>query len=162
MQAIYDGFHAVSLRMDNVSHLDTSMKSIDQPEELTLRKVIGMACMFVVLATVGGCGSSADGLVKEQIKAMNELADALEAKAAPDKIKNLETKMDELGKKMEALKLSEADMKSLLEANKDEMTKAMGRMFKAAMPDMGKMMEGMGKMPDMGKMPEMKMPDLTK
>jgi hypothetical protein len=95
-----------------------------------------------------GCGASADSLMKDQIKLMNELADAMESNAAESKLADIKKRMDENSKKLDGLKLSEEDKKRLLEKHKDEFAKATGRLMQAAVKQMGK---GMGdlKLPGM-------------
>jgi len=96
-----------------------------------MKKAIVLGALAVVL-TLSGCGSQADGLIQQQIKLMNEMADAMENKDEA-KLKDIESRMKTIGKQMEELKLSDADKKALEEKHKDAMMKAAGRMFSAAM-----------------------------
>jgi hypothetical protein len=88
--------------------------------------------MVFLLFGASGCGSSADGLVKDEIKYMNEMADAIEKKDEA-KTKELKAKLEETEKKLNELKLSDDDKKKLIEANKDELTKATQRVVEATM-----------------------------
>jgi TolA-binding protein len=110
--------------------------------------------LVLVLFGVSGCGASADSLVKEQIQIMNETAEALENKAPDAKVTELQKKLEETNKKLEALKLSDEEKKKVIEANKDELTKATMRLMKAGMnKTIGEIGKGFPGMPDLGKMP---------
>jgi hypothetical protein len=71
--------------------------------------------LCMLLATLGGCGSSADRLVREQIGLLEELADAYESGAPQSTIDEIKKAMAENDKKLDELKLSEdAKRKALL------------------------------------------------
>jgi hypothetical protein len=87
----------------------------------------------VLLVSIAGCGgASADSLVKDQIKHMNDFADALEKN---DKARAEAAKkgMEDTNKRLEDLKLPEAEKKKVVEANKDALSSAMTRLMTAAM-----------------------------
>jgi hypothetical protein len=98
-----------------------------------MKKCVVVAFAFGLLVNVSGCGSSPDSIMKDSIAAMNDLADAVEKKDE-GKAKAAATKLQDLEKKLDALKLSEDDKKKLLEKHKDEagkaLTKLMGAMVK--------------------------------
>jgi hypothetical protein len=123
-----------------------------------MRKYIVLAGMCLVVG-VSGCGASPDSLVKEQIAAMNDLSAALESKAPEAKVKEAQKRMEDAGKRLDALKLSEDAKKQLLERHKDELTKAGIRFLQASMggalQDFGKAFGGgMPGMPPIGKAPK--------
>jgi hypothetical protein len=123
-----------------------------------MRKLFGLASLFLVVCGVSGCGANADGLVKEEIQTMNDLADALENKAPEAKVSELKKKLEDTDKKLQALKLSGADKKKLVERHQEELMKASMRLAKAGMSkalgDFG-MRSGQGfpGLPDPTKMP---------
>ena len=123
---------------------------------MSVKKSHVLGVLLLVLCGVVGCGANADSLVKEEIKTMNDLAEALENKAPEAKVTELQKKLEETNKKLEALKLSDDEKKKLGEQHKDELTKAGMRMAKAgmnkAMGEFGKMMPG-GGFPGAGEMP---------
>jgi hypothetical protein len=97
-----------------------------------MKKVSVLGCAFVFLVGVSGCGSSPDSLVKDQIKNMNDMADAME-KGDEAKLKELEKKSKDIEKKLDDLKLSDEEKKKLLEKHKDELGAALGRIMQATM-----------------------------
>jgi hypothetical protein len=123
-----------------------------------VRKLLVLGSLLLVLCGVSGCGANADSLIKEQIKAMNDLAEALETKAPEAKVNEVQKKLEVTDKKLQALKLSDDEKKQLTERHKDEMTKASMRLAKAGMNktigDFGKVFgEGFPGMPASDKMP---------
>ncbi len=114
-----------------------------------MKRFLWLACCCLVPLGVSGCGSSPDSAIKDQIKSMNDLADAVEKNEPDAKIQDLQKRVEESGKKLEALKLSEEDQKKLFEKHKDELSKAMGRymaaMMKKGMKDLGGAFPGMPK-----------------
>jgi TolB-like protein len=96
----------------------------------TVKKLL-LGSLFLALCAVSGCGANADSLVKEDIKAMNDLAEALETNAPEAKVKELRTRLEDTNKKLAALKLSDDDKKTLVERHKDELVKAQMRFVKA-------------------------------
>jgi hypothetical protein len=101
--------------------------------------------MVVLLCGVIGCGGNADSLVKDEIKCMNELADAFEKKDDA-RAKELQTKLEETDKKLQALKLSDEQKKQLISRHQEELQKASTRLAQAgmnrALGDVGKMFGG--------------------
>ncbi len=112
--------------------------------------VLGSICLLFV--GLSGCGASgADGLMQEMIGEMNDLAAAAESNAPDSKIKEIQDKMTETGKKLDALKLTDDEKKKLTEKYQEPMQKAADRMLKAmmakGMKDMGGALPGMPTMP---------------
>jgi TolA-binding protein len=127
-------------------------------EEDPMRNAIFLGFALVLLVAVSGCASSPDSLVKDQIKAMNELAEAMETNAAEAKVQEIQKKIEEINKKLEDLKLSDEDKKKLLEKHKGEMEKAVIRLAKAGlnktMGDFGKVFGGqLPGAPNLGNLP---------
>jgi TolA-binding protein len=100
----------------------------------------GVALTFACLAS--GCGGSAnaEGMMKDTIATMNEMAATLETvkddKTADEAIPKLEkevAKLKELKKKAEELKLPKDEDKKLEEKYKPELEKATKRFQEAAM-----------------------------
>ena len=116
-----------------------------------MKKSFVLRSLVLVLFGVSGCGASADSLVKEQIQGMNDLAEALETKAPEAKVKELQKNLEETGKKLEALKLSDDEKKKLFEQHKEELMKATTRLAQAGMNkafgDFGKGFPGMPELP---------------
>jgi hypothetical protein len=112
---------------------------------MPVKKLIVSASVLILLCGVSGCGSNADSLVKDQIRLTNELADALEKKDEA-KIKDLTQKLEDTGKKLDALNLSHDEKKKLAERYKDDLQKAGMRMAKAgmnrAMGELGNLPQG--------------------
>ncbi len=81
----------------------------------------GLACLVI---GVSGCGSEADQLLKEQIRAMNELADAVEAKAPAAKVTELQDRLREITTKWKGLNLSDRARRDLLVRHQEELAKA--------------------------------------
>jgi hypothetical protein len=108
-----------------------------------MKKASRWGVAFVVLMAVSGCGSSADSLMKDMIADMNALADLLE-KGDEARINDAKKRLEETGKKLDALKLSEEDKKKLQEKYKPEMEKAASRMMGGMMKQMGKGLPGLG------------------
>ncbi len=106
-----------------------------------MRKFIMVGSVLLTVCVLSGCGASADSLMKDQIRDMNAMADALEKKDDA-KAKEIEKSMKATEEKLNALKLSEDEKKKVVERHKDEITKAMDRLMKASM---GRAMEGFGK-----------------
>jgi len=102
-----------------------------------MKKFLSLTCAFALLVGVSGCGSKADSLIKEQIKLMNDLADAIE-KDDEAKAKDIQEKIKENGKKLDDLKLSDDEKKKLEEKYKGDVEKAMKRVMEAAMKKGGK------------------------
>ena len=122
-----------------------------------MKKAFVLASLVVLSFTSSGCGPSPDTLMKEQIKEMNDMADALENNQ-PEKVKEVEKRIEATNKKVEKLSLSDDETKQLAERHKDELTKATVRLQKAMMNSMTKNMNkamggGFPGMPNPGKLP---------
>jgi len=103
------------------------------------------ACYGLVLlglVPLAGCGSQADALVKKQIDGMNKTADAIESGASEDEIKRLTEELTKTGEALDALKLSDAEKKALVEKYKEEAEKAGKRLTNAMMKRMSEAMSG--------------------
>jgi hypothetical protein len=90
------------------------------------------ACCVLALA-VSGCGSNGDALVKEQIQLINDLATAMESDAPQAKMDALQERGKQLNKRFEALNLSDADKKQLLQRHQADLQKAATRLTSAMM-----------------------------
>ena len=114
------------------------------------------------LLLAAGCGSSADSLMRQQIDAMNDLADAVEKGASESEMTAIKSRMESIAEKMEKLSPSDAEKKRLMEKYKDDMAKATGRMMQAMMGQMGGALgQAMGEaMGGPGGMPNIPMPNL--
>jgi hypothetical protein len=103
-----------------------------------MKKGVILGVFAAVLCGVSGCGSSPDGIVKDNIAAMNEVSTALDsikddasADAAIPKIQKGMQRLKDNTKKLEEMKMSEEDKKKLMEANDKPMKEAMEKMLKA-------------------------------
>jgi hypothetical protein len=96
-----------------------------------MRKLLVLASFVLVLA-VSGCGSSPDGRVKDQIKAMNALAEAIEKKEPQDKIAERKKDLEEASKKCQDMGCTPEEFQKVMEDNKDELAKATQRLFQAS------------------------------
>src|ERR1700721_1528322 len=95
-------------------------------------------CVFgfvaALLVSVSGCGSKdPEGLTKQSISQMNDLAAAIEKKESTDTIKSLAEKYKATNEKLSALKLSPDEAKKIMEKYAKEQMEAGMRMLKAAM-----------------------------
>jgi hypothetical protein len=98
-----------------------------------MKKALVLVSLAGLLAGVSGCSSGADQLVKDQIRAMNDLADALEAKAPPDQLLALQNRLREITDQWKALNLSDGARKEVLARHQAELTKAGMRLGQAAL-----------------------------
>ena len=116
-----------------------------------MKKLLGLGSIALLLFAVSGCGANADSLVQEQIKEMNDLAQAMETNAPDSTIKDIQKKMEDTNQKLKDLKVSDEEGKKLADKYKDDLTKALQRLLKAAMTkgmkDMGSQFPGMPAMP---------------
>jgi hypothetical protein len=97
-----------------------------------MQRVI-VAGVLLVLCGVSGCGSGADGVVKAQVKTMNDLANALEANASEAEVDTIQKRLDHLRENLNDLKLSEAEERKLMEKYQPEMERATQRVMNATM-----------------------------
>ncbi len=123
-----------------------------------MRKVFVLASVIVLSVTAIGCGPDPDALMKDQIKAMNDMAEALENDAPESKLEEIGKRTKEINEKIEGLSLSDEEKKKLVERHKDELTKATVRLQAAMMKKMMKSMNkamgsGFPGMPNPGKLP---------
>ncbi len=68
-----------------------------------MKRLVLIGTAGLLLIGTSGC-SKADGLVKEQLKAMNALADALDRNATDDELRGLIRRLEENGKKLKQLR----------------------------------------------------------
>ena len=94
-------------------------------------KALCSTVVLVALAALGGCSKNADSLTQKHIDQMNELADAIEAKADQAKIEEISKRMNETAEAIKDLDLSEAERKKLAEKYGAEMKKATARLMSA-------------------------------
>jgi archaellum component FlaC len=88
--------------------------------------------------------------MKDQIKAMNDMSEALENDAPKSKLEEIGKRTKEINEKFEGLSLSDEEKKKLVEKHKDELAKATVRLQAAMMKSMGDGFPGMsqpGKLP---------------
>jgi len=97
-----------------------------------MKKPVVLVGIGVLVCGLAGCSASGDSLMKEQIRNMNDLADAMEKKDDA-RAAELKTKMDDTEKKLAALKLSDEEKKKLVERHQDEIQKASMRLAQAGM-----------------------------
>jgi phage-related minor tail protein len=104
------------------------------------------------LVVLSGCGNNADSLAKKQITEMGKLADAIESGAKKADIEALEKQLNETGKALEGLGLSNKEKEALQEKYRDEIASAQAKLTKAMAGKMGQEMKGMmeGMMKNMG------------
>jgi len=108
-------------------------------------KKLSWTVLLVALLPLVGCGQSADDLVLQQIDQMNEYADAIEAGSDKAEIEAIGKRMKETEKALEDLNLSDDEKKALAEKHGEEMGKAVTRVMKAGMSQLGEAMQGMMK-----------------
>lgn len=94
-------------------------------------KALCSTVVLVALAALGGCSKSGDSLTQQHIDQMNELADALEAKADQAKLDEISKRMKETAEAIKDLDLSDAQREKLAEKYGAEMGKATARLMKA-------------------------------
>ena len=102
-----------------------------------MKKFIATACMVGCFLIISGCSSEADDLMKDQLKLMNEWADAIEKNEPESRMNDIQKRMEELGKRSEKLKLSDDEKKKLEERYKDDIVKTSTRLQKAMMSKFG-------------------------
>jgi hypothetical protein len=112
-----------------------------------MKKTLALVSSCLLLVGVSGCGTSPDTLRRDQIRAMNDMAEAIEKNEPEGKISEIKARIEQNNKKMEQLKLSDDDKKKLAEKHKDELMQAMTRLQKAmlnrAAKDFGSGIPGM-------------------
>ena len=97
--------------------------------------------VIVSLCILSGCAdNSADGLMRQQIAKMNELADGLAAGKTPDDLKSVADEMAAINEKLEAMNLSQEEKDALKERHKDELEVVQKKIMSSAMEGMGAQM----------------------
>jgi hypothetical protein len=96
-----------------------------------VRKTLTFLLALMLLPGLSGCTGAADSLLEEQIHYMNELADALNNGAPDSKIFEIKAKIQESGRKLQDLKLSEQEKKLLGERHRLELQRASQRVDEA-------------------------------
>src|SRR5271155_287587 len=76
------------------------------PGELMKKTLVLVSSCFVLLG-LSGCRANPDSLVQAQIKALDDMAEALEKNEPEAKLTEIKARMEQNNKKMEELKLSE-------------------------------------------------------
>ena len=82
------------------------------------------AFLAIACVSTSGCGSNPDNLMKEQVEIFNQMAVAMENPDPQAKLEELAKKLHENAKKLDALKLSDAEKKRLEEKYGPELQKA--------------------------------------
>ncbi len=101
-----------------------------------MRRALSGGALLLLLA-VGGCGpAQADYLIAEQVRLMNQLADAIEddqsdAETARARVQELRDRLAENDRKLQALTLSEEQKKSLRDKHRSELESAARRLEEA-------------------------------
>jgi hypothetical protein len=105
---------------------------------------------LALLCGASGCGPRAEGpvteevrLVREEIRCIHELANALEQKAPEARVQELRQKLEQADRQFQALPLSDDEKKDLVARHKDEITRPTMRLVRAGMgsarKDLGKL-----------------------
>jgi hypothetical protein len=82
-----------------------------------------------LLVVLCGCGGAdAEKILKEQIVAINDLAQAVEGRATPETVRELRAKMEAAKKRWEDLDISAAERRKIGERYELEFIKAVGRL----------------------------------
>jgi peptidoglycan hydrolase CwlO-like protein len=123
-----------------------------------MRKLIVVAGALMLMMSLSGCGSSADSLTKDQIKLMNELADAIDKGADKAKLEDISKRIQEVDKKFKDLKLSADEEKKLKDKYNKEGEEAAKKLFAAMLKNPKALMDI--KLPFMGEMPKLDIPKI--
>jgi hypothetical protein len=100
-----------------------------------------LGCVGLALLGASGCDllspaararARAERLLKEAVALLNEMADAQE-KGDQARVAEIQSKLEEVGKQLDDLKLTEAEKKRLEEKYRPEMERAMARFMAAAL-----------------------------
>jgi hypothetical protein len=114
-----------------------------------MRKILTLGCAGMFLCLVSGCGGNAEGLLKEEINLINQLAESIEKGEPEAKRKDIQTKLEENHKKLDAIKLPKAEQDKLMEKYQGDMLKAVMRLAKASqekgVQGIDQLMKGLGK-----------------
>lgn len=101
-----------------------------------MRRVLGFGLVAVVLASASGCGGP-DGLMKELIAGLNDMAASIEKKEPAEKQKAAAERVKATSEKLDKLKLSDEEKKKLVEKYKPQLEEAMKRLMTAAFANAG-------------------------
>ena len=96
-----------------------------------MKKTLVLGGLAWLVIGVSGCGSDSDQLIKDQIRAMNDLASALEAKAPPATVAALQNHLREVTDQVKALNLSDKARQELFVRHQQELAKAGMRLGQA-------------------------------
>ena len=109
-----------------------------------MKRFVAFAVVGFVLTTVSGCGSKAERLTKDMITTMHDMADALEKKESPEKIKALAERFKKIGEEGKDLKLTKEEEEKLKKKYEGDIKAAAERLDKAmdANPEGAKAMRG--------------------
>ena len=101
--------------------------------------IVGVSALALVFL-VSGCGDSPDSVMKDQIKASNEVLDVLEgiktkedAEKAKAKLEDLDKKFKDVIEREKKIKVSKDQEKKLQEKYKDDLERVEKRMMAAAL-----------------------------
>ena len=85
-----------------------------------------LSALLAIILSVGlsSCGSKADNLMKKQISLLNEYADTFEKDPKSAKLDEIQEKIGEVGKELNALDLSADEKKEMSEKFKTEASEA--------------------------------------
>lgn len=92
---------------------------------------LAWALVVLLVAACAGCGKSADALVEEQIRVMNEIADAIEKDRPRSEIEALRDELKALKEKFDELALTREQRAALERKYGGELMEAMGRVMRA-------------------------------
>src|SRR5205085_7777829 len=96
-----------------------------------------LVCTLILCAGLTGCGTPADRVTKDEIKLMNEYADAKENRAPASQVQELEKQLVENERKFRELNVSEEEKRRLSEKYKNDVAKAWERMVGVNFTNMG-------------------------
>jgi len=105
-----------------------------------MKKVLVSFSALALVFLVSGCGDSPDSIMKDTIKLMNDMADAVEsakdkdsAEKAKAKLEDIDKKFKDLAERAKKVKVSDDQGKKLTEKYKEDIEKATKRMMEAGM-----------------------------
>ena len=100
-----------------------------------MKRILVSVCCFGLLI-LGGCGSKADSLMKQQIDFMNDLAEGIESGASQAEMEKIQERGKAISEELVALDLSPDEIKKLTEKHKDAMKEAAQKLQKTMMSKM--------------------------
>ena len=89
--------------------------------------VAWVVCGLVALGSASGCGTAAEPILLEQLSDLNALAEALERNAPEEEIQAIAERLADSNRQLEALDLSEAQRKELVDKYSEELLTAHSR-----------------------------------